>query len=304
MLYISEIDELIESKELDQLGRKSEFQHYFNLNVGDISADGTVVVGKNGYLFINDGSNHWREQLSGQIKIHPDQLNASVHLLEDYRRKCNERGIKFEFVVIPEKDVVLSGLSPNVTDEVAPRRTVQDFLDNISFRAVYPYEQMTTVPADVRIFHRRDSHFNFLGGFIVANEVLKAHNARPLRLLECKSDLVSWQDDLSSKWAMFQTMRRQLRKDYIETVIKESETTHMGLHLLIQSTRVTDGSTIVIYGDSYSWNYDGGLARFLTLRYQNVHFVWHKRIDWELVDAIKPSILILESAERFLFRGI
>ena len=304
MLYLTEVDELIESEEFSKLRAEGALAKYELVSAGDVSSDGSAVMGADGYIFINDGSNFWREQLSGEIAIHPDQLSASLDLLKQYKVESDKRGISFQFLIIPEKDVVLRNQSPNVTSNLAEQRTAQAFIGGIDFPAIYPVDEMVNVPDGVRIFHRRDSHFNFLGGFIVSNSLLRAMEMEPLSLLECKSDHVAWQDDLSSKWGEFKVLRRQLRKTYTETVVKESESTHFGLQLLIKSTRVKDGSSILIYGDSYSWNFDAGIARFMTLRFENVHFVWHKRIDWELVDALKPDVLVLESAERFLFRGI
>jgi hypothetical protein len=60
----------------------------------------------------------------------------------------------------------------------------------------------------------------------------------------------------------------------------------------------------MIFGDSYSWNPDAGLSRFMTRRFETVHFLWGRDIDWSLVDAIAPSAIVVQAAERFLIQGL
>jgi hypothetical protein len=42
----------------------------------------------------------------------------------------------------------------------------------------------------------------------------------------------------------------------------------------------------------------------MTRRFETVHFLWGRDIDWSLVDAIAPSAIVVQAAERFLIQGL
>jgi SAM-dependent methyltransferase len=272
------------------------------LDYGDVSDDEAAIVGKEGFAFINGGSNAWSMQIQGKTIIADDVLEQSVADIGAFRQLCAERSIAHCVIIVPEKDIVYPELSPNCKNIELGRRSIHRLRECLpSVR--YPLDQLIAAKPDALMYHRRDSHYNAFGGLIVANDVLNSIGVSPIDYSEVPFAHREFQDDLAVKWEAFPTMRRIVPFDYIEEVLQEGDPL-TGLHIQLRSTHVQNGETVMIFGDSYSWNPDAGLSRFMTRRFETTHFIWARDIDWALVDTVAPSAIIMQSAERFLTGGI
>lgn len=298
-----DFDLIVESEDLSALKKDQNLAEFFGLKVGTVSSDQSVIVGLDDFLFIYDGSNYWKSQLSGDAIVSDVDLNFACNVVAEYQRQCDARAMDFVFSIIPEKDIVYPEKSPNAGNSLSPVRSVHRYMQRLSTKIAYPLEEMLEAKKETRLYHIRDSHFNFFGGLIVANSVLKALNEDLLHIDDVPVQHTPYQDDLSVKWVQFEARRRQVRVDYHEQVLSSVEG-HLGLHLKLTNETLSNESVLVIYGDSYSWNPDAGLARFMTRVYKTVHFIWKKHVDWDFIDSVRPDALVLQSAERFLVRGI
>lgn len=301
--HMAHLDELREIRELLHYSTDDGFQSFFKLQPGAVSSDGSAVVGHSGFLFVNDGSNSWKSQISGSVALEPTIYKLTLENLRNIKDRLLEKSINFRFVVVPEKDVVYPELSPNVNGVPAAGRPVLA-LNNEVPDIIYPLEALKAGREFFQTFHARNSHFNFYGGLIVADAVLHSLGYDAVTEYTIKTDIVRWPDDLSMKWFEdLKTSRRMVGRVYNEHEIRSSAS-HVGRYLLLRNVHARDPGKLVIFGDSYSWNPDAGLCRFLSLVFQEVHFLWQKNIDWDLIEAIKPHTVVVQSAERFLIKGV
>ena len=294
--------------ELHQLIRASldpRFRDFLALPPGELSSDKSVVVGHAGHLFVNDGSNSWRMQLSGQAIIDESAEASTRESLDGTEARLREMGIFFTLVVYPEKDIIYPELSPNVSGFVHPVRSIHR-IQTDRVRAVYPDKGMIESRKRLEVFHRRNSHVNFYGGLVAANHVLDAMRLEPLEFDDVPSDLVNWPDDLSIKWVdNFLTLRRRVKPVFARETVRAPEGGgHVGTVVVARNEAALSNARIIIFGDSYAWNPDAGLLSFLALRAKEVYMLWQKSIDWAMVAEVKPTHVILQSAERFLIRGL
>lgn len=269
---------------------------------GEISPDGSAIVGDDGFLFIKGGSNSWDAQIAGAAVISKPDFVRSCDDLTEFREKCQSRGISSAVVIVPEKDIVYPEFSPNCRGVTLGKRSIDLFLEDFE-EISYPLAGILDLKKHVEVYHKRDSHFNAFGGFVVANACLKKIGCETFFYREAPFNHAKFQDDLAVKWERFETMRRSVRPDYSETVLADGNPL-TGLHLRIDSHVVKNGKKIIIYGDSYSWNPDAGLSRYMAYRFETVHFIWSRQIDWDVLDAIEPDAVVMESAERFLIGGL
>ena len=58
----------------------------------------------------------------------------------------------------------------------------------------------------------------------------------------------------------------------------------------------------LIFGDSYSRPSPDALTGMLAETMRSVEFIWSSSVDWTLVNRMRPDILIVQTAERFLAR--
>lgn len=301
--HLAHVDELQEIRELLHYSSNEAFQSFFRLQPGSISSDSSAVVGHSGFLFVNDGSNSWKDQIAGSVALDSATCQLTLENLRNIKDRLQERSVDFKFLVIPEKDVVYPELSPNVNGIPSAGRSVLEL--NSKFPdIIYPLAALKIGRECLQTYHARNSHFNFYGGLIVADALMRSLGFDALTEYTIKTQIVRWPDDLSMKWSDdLKTSRRMIARVYSEQEVKASDS-HVGRYLLLRNNDAKISGSVLIFGDSYSWNPDAGLCRFFSLTFEEVHFLWQKTIDWDLIESVKPHTVILQSAERFLIKGL
>lgn len=296
-------DEVFELREIIHLSHNEKYKNYFSLDFGATCADGSVIVGRGGYLFVNDGSNSWKDQLNGNISIGRDVLDTTCEYIEECRIESKNRGVEFRFVAVPEKDVIYPELSPN-SSQRASKRPIHEIIRELGAIVIYPELQLAKGKLQAPVFHARNSHYNIFGGLIVANNILDSLQLPRIVEENLSLEYAYWPDDLSIKWHdNLNTRRTILSKVYQEETINKPAG-HVGTHLILKNDRARTEKKLMIFGDSYSWNPDAGIARYLTYEFSEVAFVWTKQVNWAEVEKFSPSAIILQSAERFLIKGL
>jgi hypothetical protein len=228
----------------------------------------------------------------------------SVEFLLSTAASARQRGIAFHVLIAPEKDVVLPELSPNATGKGADSRPALKLAANLNGLLTYPLERFLRQEHARLTFHVRNSHVSLLGGLLLADAACCALKRPPISEIELPTEIAYWPDDLSMKWvASLNTRRRVLSASFRAENICEVQG-HTGTYQRIRNSQARSSDTLLIFGDSYSWNPDAGLARLMSFEFSDVHFVWGKVVDWSLVDAVRPAAVFLQSAERFLVKGI
>ncbi len=115
------------------------------------------------------------EQLSGELRLSPVELQIWVNAIETRHAWCKQNGIEFRFVIIPEKHVVYEDLLPDDL-VIAPDRPAMQVLNALApaVRAdcAYPLETLRAGRAERETFFRTDTHFTWFGGYLVYEGLL------------------------------------------------------------------------------------------------------------------------------------
>ena len=304
-VLLSNYDRDIELHQLLQYSLDPEYRDFFALKPGQTSADASAIIGKSGFIFINGGSNTWKDQCQGQAIISDDDLKSTSEMLSLSSDRLREIGKTFTLVVYPEKDVVYPEFSPNVPNGLSESRSIHKLASSVQVPIVYPAPQMIENRERAHQFHRRNSHVQFYGGLVAANAVLEALGKKTLAQDEIPMTLASWPDDLSIKWvANLNTFRRRVKPVFNRIDVVVPPHGHVGREVDVINPNAILDESVLIFGDSYSWNQDAGLQVLLAVRFKRVYFVWRKQIDWDLIKKINPTHVVMETAERFLVKGI
>jgi len=142
------------------------------------SAD-QVVVGQNGWLFFTEG--RMIDHYLGLEQLTPRQLQSWQRLLEKRRDWLAARGIKYLFVIPPDKHSIYPENLPAWLIDSRPvgcRSKLDQLVD-------YMRKHSTVEVLDLRpallagkktapTYLQQDSHWNWYGGFIGCQEVIKA----------------------------------------------------------------------------------------------------------------------------------
>jgi len=157
----------------------------------DLASNGWMV-GQGGWLFITE--RQMVDHYLGFEKFTPPQLQAWQRLLERRRDWLAARGIKYLFVVPPDKHTIYPEYLPGwlVKAGAGGRRTKLDqfmqYMTTHSTVAILDLRQTLSEGKKVApTYLQHDTHWNYYGGFLAAQELVKALSRQvpelpPLRL--------------------------------------------------------------------------------------------------------------------------
>lgn len=165
------------------------FQNLFALKVFRVSPHPAVTVGRDNWLYYNGD-----DEILGYLGLLPlssAQLEMSQLALLDRRDWLAERGIKYLFLPVPNKETVYPEFLPHrilqqagrsIYDQVISYLKKQHvFTEFIDLKQIFQEYKGTR-----KLYLKTDTHWNFIGAFVAYQHVLRWIIARkiPARLLE------------------------------------------------------------------------------------------------------------------------
>jgi len=251
-----------------------------------------VIKGKDGWLFLDEGSNFSISQITGKLQIQPTELNRWARILK-FRNEWF--GDRYRTVVCPEKACVYPDLLPDQFT-VEANRTIAK-IRNSTTGLIYPCDDLKKDDAHLKVYPKTDTHFSELGSSIVAKLILESLGLEPVAVFD---QLVYTErmvvGDLGLK---FDTHIKNL--NYFCSNFPDIRVDDNGLRNRGRISRYVNpnlsGSKLLLYGDSFSGI---NLAKMLSLQFATVYFVHSGSIDYGLVDRLNPDYVICEYAERFM----
>lgn len=142
-----------------------------------------VLVGKDNWLFYADKRNSDPiSNIKGRNLLTEEQLEAIGYNMVITRDRLAEQGIEFVIFIAPNKERVYSGQLPYGYGSPAteyPAQQIVNFLrDNTDIKVVYPVNEIieaaNSLGEDTLVYHKTDTHWNQLGGYIGTRELLSA----------------------------------------------------------------------------------------------------------------------------------
>jgi len=141
----------------------------------------SVVAGKDGWFYFNE--NQMVDHFRGTLRFTPNQLEDWRSYLESYRDWLAARGVKFLFVVVPDKESIYPENLPAWMNKVQPESKLDQFFAYMQKRSTVEVLDLRPCLREARkttpVYLKNDSHWNQFGAF-VAYETLAAALARQL----------------------------------------------------------------------------------------------------------------------------
>jgi hypothetical protein len=153
----------------DRFGFKNEavtFINSINQKGGSIQ-QGDIIFGKEGWLFYSkpeDGNN-----INDFLKINlfsQGQITQLITNIEDRLAWCNDNGIKFIFLIAPNKHNIYPEYYPlERPDGITRTEQIMDALpDNLKDAVLYPRDYiLSKKTAPMPVYFETDTHWNMLG---------------------------------------------------------------------------------------------------------------------------------------------
>jgi len=269
---------------------------------GQVSTSGTVTVGRDDWLFIHAGTNRWVDTATNRFHNAEELAAPWINIIPSRIQAASDVGARFVMLISPEKDTVYPDRSP-MGEMISDDRVSQLLLNRYPELISYPCAELRAARGNKDTFRRFDSHWTAFGGYVVYANVMQHLDLPPVPLENVSFVNSSLPGDLLKHFGTFE-------EDDVETVdLSHVEVIHeftppdghfSEMKLRFKNPRAKNPETVLVLGDSYSWNPDGGLARFLALSFETVVFIWTRKFSTEEISQVNAKYVIVEVAERFL----
>lgn len=269
-----------------------------------------VLKGKEGFLFLSGGQHSPLRFAQAGATVKPESINQFWANIQRRQAQMTKRGISYAHLIAPDKHSVCRDVFPveiltclgEQYINTCPNTELRDWV-------CYPRQELC---ADFRRHcYRVDTHYRPSGTWLMLKRVLSlAVGKQADQLLATETELtlktqVDWAGDLGSKLSPAQTETRELISvpQCIRRYSNNLAGGNNGIidlyfnldHIKNPEAKPNLGRVLVV-GDSYGRD----LARTLSLVGSEVLFIRTPYMHIELVDAMKPDMVISENAERYL----
>lgn len=305
--------------------------------VGLKSQDGSVVVGRDGYLFLFSGSNevaalYAKSPESPEVVATSERWHA---LVKARRERLAARGMAFLQVIVPEKSTVLPHLA---IPELGPMTPVLQKIDGFAGGGASQSDPFSTAyhpitPALRELarqtrpaFMRTDSHLSPYGAIAVCacclqqmKELLPAES-RVIDEIGLKLDRIHpngqvrlLSGDIAKRvlGTPIYEVAEQLDlhefddfgKSIKEKILKTPENgEHNGTHIVWNNPDAPIKIKIVAFANSFFERgaSERGISWWFKHIFSEFHFIWSPEIDYNILDLYHPDLVVCQTIERFL----
>ena len=281
----------------------------YNISIDDVSSAeaSNVIEGKDGWLFFDPYLNdNVRADYLGLNLFTVDELNYYLNKLVEIKNKLQQKGIDFCIFLAPNKNRIYSEYYPSYIGEMSPAYRLQQFVEYISLNSdikiVYPINEMLYTKNKFQskiVYHKYDSHWNALGGYVGAYCLLKKfgidiQDVQNIKIYEVEGNYYDLLDIKGLNRKDYQDI------DYVVTYDGEPTTsTHVFKEDSIAayaSNKPIDDRRFLMCIDSYF----AAMSKPMADVCNNIVSVMFTDFKKEYIDDYKPDIFVVEILERTL----
>lgn len=285
-----------------------------------------VAVGADGWLFLIGGSNEPLRMIQDPEWFSPEISNSWIDCLSKRLMRAEKMGCQYAHLAVPEKVSVYTDKLPLPAPFIgrAPTRYLTNALKNYvnngtawrSWIDVLPYF-ISQREAGLDLYWKTDTHWNFIGAFSAyqmicsffgvpsREELLHRPRSRGQLMLDLGAKMTpplleefEVADVLSNSKIVFKNRLVQLKEEYN---FENEPGFHHGSEIIFSNeSEGADPRKILIFGDSFSEYRPHLLTGLLAETFKDTRFIWSSSIDWSVVEAYKPDIVLTEISERFM----
>ena len=278
-----------------------------------------VLVGKDGWLFLWDGSNDVHRYYTDPNHFTDKDVRDWVDLLTKRRDRVETLGARYRHLSVPDKLSLLpelAGLPLPHFDRHPARRIAEALPGDVLNVDILP--DLCEAAKLTPMFYRTDSHWNSAGCQVAYRRLCAVLGAAPRDFSDRKTGGKLMAMDLGSKLtppvmedAHFTTILRDARRVAENEPVRHNELTgfregtprFQGCYVHMQNESPdARPETVMLFGDSFSEFRPHLLMAMLAETYRDLHFIWSTSLDFDLIERIRPQVVISQIAERFMGR--
>lgn len=286
--------------------------------LGVRSEDRSALVGRNGHLFLVDGSNSLLAQYSPGYDYGPGGLEGMLarwlEVLAAREEGCRSRGVRFVQTIIPEKLTAMRESSPVALDGPTPLYGQLEKSLNSHGWYVSGMKPFALWSDEDDPYLATDTHFSAAGAKAMFTALTHVVDPTILPLLEAiVFDEISYgTGDLSERFYGLPLYSKKLEPspgqledfnyDLAVTERYFPPTGFIGRRFSWTNDSAPSRLKVLVFGNSFFGGGDipGQLAWWGKQFFKEFHHVWRPDFDWSLIEEIEPDIVIGQTIERFL----
>jgi len=148
---------------------------FLKLKLINVSHRPTVIAGRSGWLYLF--SSECEETIRRTPLFSDSELHEWTTMLEQRRIWLQKRGIRFLFVIAPDKSEIYPEYIPReytrLWAETRAEQLMKYIQINSSVEAVYLKLEMAEAKAHGQLYFKYDTHWNDLGGYYAYSGIMK-----------------------------------------------------------------------------------------------------------------------------------
>ena len=265
-----------------------------------------VTQGKEGWLFLDNDTNNVISQLTGELTFSTEELDQWKLLLETRSIWMKQRNISYFYTVIPNKGCVYPEYLPDSVHLSVDRCINQliRYLEDYSFfRLIYPLTELLQAKQEMLAYRLTDTHWTFFGAYIgyvsLMSEIAKLY---PVSIVPRSAVIFEAYDqpicDLGSKLGIPGgiDIAARLVDRKAECVFNNQIVGNGRVQIYENSNKNLPKA--VLFRDSFS----DFMLDFLAESFSRLVVAFQPHVDYAVIEAELPDVVINQQVERFLVR--
>lgn len=281
--------------QLDDLGRAPPRDSF---PCGTVSTDRSVIVGKDRWLFIHEGTNDWHLQKTGQLTLTPAGIDLWTQLFSRRKAYFERLGVPYAHIYVPEKCCVYPEYRPD-EPKLSLHRPICQLMPSLGTEVLYPLDVLQAAKALAPTYYRSNSHWTWFGSYLVASVLWRQLGFEEAEAIPVVSRNPV-QQDLAVKFEGL-PLENYHELDIARYVVFTNETQvkgHVGRFKYIHNPSAENDLRVLIYGDSYA--YDHNFAAWFSHQFRHIFCAWQSSLNCQLIETLRPDAVITQMAERYL----
>lgn len=311
----------------------SDFKSYFSDNYGfrkymtwlniiisleflDVPVIKDIIPGKEGWLFWGGDSVIDHCKAGAPLSLETLEKFKKIH--EERYHYCAKRGIKYLFIVPPNKSSVYTEYLPDWFSDsksVSHYRQLVSYLnENTQIEFLDLRQPLIDAKMNEPLYFKADTHWNYMGGFIGYREIIEKiimwyPHLKPLELsdftfkTELKKDaelarMIGLTAYLNEPYKTF-VPKNKYNWKYMDPDPFYKKHGHEFPRLLTFESNDPSLPKAVMFNDSLTWF----MGYFLSNHFSRITYVYevlgYNNFDTDVIEYEKPDIVLSEIGERF-----
>lgn len=298
---ITEYPEKFDNYYNDHLPFRTNLRNFWtsiNYKLFNTTVDSRVVLGKEGWLFYRGDKSI--EQAQGILEYSDKEKESILLGIQKNVNELEKKGIKTYVFIAPNKENIYREYLPNtipIKSDISRTEELVKYIKNKSdINIIYPKQELKKAKGKHQVYRKYDTHWNKIGAFIGTVELQKAIDTQ----FSYDTDNIKikqLEKNEGRDLANFASLEKNISEtavmvDDFYPEVKYSINTNKQYEEYISNSN--NNQTVLFVGDSFK----DDMKVYFSKLYSKVIYLHRDNYTKDLIDKIKPDIVVIEAVER------